>query len=353
VLPFLSRCLIQLFNSGALDKDPSNPSSSIRPTRREPIFKLTWTSFPDQATFNALVSSPPSDGSEPPSPETASYAQRGETLLTVLGGQLPTEQTGITVLQFPSYQAPAANVSLPSSSGSSATMSASVRSAFRDSLSITGMTFYPTPSPCDDFILMPRSSPHFNLSFDPIAIIFLLSPDPSLPSLPAPSSTCGLAAYTFPPVRSNDVPLTPGRKEFATPGSDFVPMTAAPVLSHAPSAGPRTSVTPWLSVFGSLPSAAMAAASKVGKEGYGRFRMPMGLWGGAEAVVGCEFVSPPRDSFKRAVRWEAEHGKLSDVPRLNLRGGKIEPDMGSVLSPDPNSMKVSQLCVDDLSSVRC
>lgn len=67
----------------------------------------------------------------------------------------------------------------------------------------------------------------------------------------------------------------------------------------------------------------------------------MGLWGGAEAVLGCSFVNPPRDSFKKVVRWESDHGAKSDVPRLNVRGGKVEPDLKSVLSPDVNAMKVS------------
>lgn len=326
----------QLFNSGALDLDPDAPPSSSRPARvlRESIFKLSWVEFPDQAALANLLTSLPAGGVEPPSLETASYVERGESLLVVLGGQLATDLPGVSVLQFPQYHPPATNVRVPSSPGLSISMSAAVRSAFRDSLSLTGSTFYPTASPCDDFLLLPRSNPFFSLSFDPSAIVFLLGPDPTLPTLPAPNSLRGVRAHTFPPVRSNDAPLSPGRKEFGTPGTDahLVPMTAAPVLASFNAVEtmpqtPRTPASPWLSVFGSGPTAIAASPSKVGPAGFGDYLLPTGLWSGSASVLGCELVSPPRDSFRRVVRWEADMGAKSDVPRLNLRGGMMEPDI--------------------------
>lgn len=260
-------------------------------------------------------------------------------LLTVLGGQLPGEQTGVSVLQFPQYLPPAANIKVSTSPETSTTMSAAVRAAFRDSLSITGTTFYPLSSPCDDFILLPRSNPHFSLAFDPIAIVFLLGSNSSFPADPSSRS---LKASTYPPVRSNDAPISPGRKEFATPGNEFVAMTAAPI-SPATSTHPqthRTPPSPWISAFTSSPIVPQAAAAKVGKEGFGTYRLPAGLWVGSEGVLGCELISPPRDSFNRAGRWDASHGSISETPRLGLRGGIMEPDLDSVLSPDVTSMKV-------------
>jgi syntaxin-binding protein 5 len=70
---------LQLFDSGALDRDPDAPpgQSGLRP-RREPIFKLSWASFPDAASLAALEAT-----GEVVSDETKAFAIRDETVRSI------------------------------------------------------------------------------------------------------------------------------------------------------------------------------------------------------------------------------------------------------------------------------
>ena len=302
---------------------------------REPIFKLVWAAYPDPPALKALIAAQGTEAAgEPLSTESREYAERGETTLVVLGGLLSTDPMGITVLQFPAFKPPTANIAPPRSPGGHTTMSQAVRSAFRDSLSITGSTLYPTPTPCEDFFLLPRTNPHFSLAFDPIAIITLLGADRSLPRVTGgPFSARGLKAHTFPPVRSDQAPLSPGRKEFLSPGNEeaFVPISAAP-LALSPTARnmplPKSPSSPWGGWGQQTPTSPKAPMSpsavnqpKMGREGFGEYRMP--FWAGGEAVLGCEVISPEMDAFRRAIGWSIEKG--DEVPRLPLRGGAAYP----------------------------
>lgn len=72
----------KLFDSGALDREPDAPRAPGGSTpRREPVFKLSWASFPDMAAVGALEAA-----GEVVSAETKAFAAREETVRGFLSG---------------------------------------------------------------------------------------------------------------------------------------------------------------------------------------------------------------------------------------------------------------------------
>lgn len=350
-----------LFSAGALDNQTRRENKAIH-ANREPIFKLAWVGFPDQAELKLLVAAAGTDGtSQPISNATHDYAERGETLLVVLGGQSPGEKPGINILQFPHYQPPVAKKGAPPPSGA---MPAQERYAFRDSLLPTGTSYYPMRTPPEDFILMPRSSPWFNLSHDPIAIIVTLTPDATLSKVNAPTAERTVDAWVFPPPRSSVAPPSPGRKSFAIHGEDdkLVAMTPAPVLGSGPGPGSPRSPSPasgwrlpWTNSPGSprigsptlrVPSPGSATSSIHSPFGpkriknRRRYRVPSSLWSGVSTVLGCEVYSLSTTNFKRLISHSIEMAGQEDEPRLPLYGGTAVPDLQSHGAPDVKVVKM-------------
>lgn len=347
-----------LISAGALDTQTKRENKAIH-ANREPIFKLAWVSFPDQAELKLLVAAAGTDGtSQPVSNATHDYAERGETLLVVLGGQSPGEKPGINILQFPQYQPPPAKKGPPLPSQSMPTQE---RYAYRDSLMPTGTSYYPMRTPPEDFILMPRSNPYFNLAHDPIALIVTLTPDVTLSKVDAPTAQRTVDAWVFPPPRSSVAPASPGRKSFAVPGEDdkLVAMTPAPMLAsgsgspRSPSPGSGWKL-PWTGSPGSrvgsptlrVPSPDSAASSVHSPFGpkriknRRRYRVPSSLWSGVSTVLGCEVFSLSTANFKRLISHSIEFAGQEDEPRLPLYGGMAVPDLQSHGAPD---VKVSKL----------
>lgn len=349
-----------LFSAGALDSQArrQRAEEAIR-ANREPIFKLTWVAFPDQAGIRAIITAQATDPTlEPPSNATVDYAERGETLLLVLGGQSEGERPGINILQFPQYQPPppvmqrrGTGTAPPSES-----MTLPDRYAFRDSLMPTGKSYYPTKTPPEDFILMPRNNPYFNMAFDPIAILISLTPDPTLSSNAEPARA--VEAWAFPPPRSNIVPPSPGRKKFIQPGEDekLVAVTPAPVLSP-PGGTPRSTSGGWKLPWGATtpspkgspslrvptPDSAMSIASGSGRRRIGhrrQYRLPAPIWSGPNAVLGCEICSLPTPTFKKLISFSIENAGSEKQPRLPLQGGMAVPDLQSHGAPDVKVAKM-------------
>jgi len=198
-----------LFDAGALDTT-TKYGQPVPPAVREPIFKLAWASFPDRATLGTMVAAQSLDpGVEPVQKSTMQYAEKGETLLVVLGGCMSNDPPAINVLQMPVYTPPP--VIKTAVAGPSEGLSIPGRKAYRESLSVTGITQYPTATPAEDFVLLPRTSPYFNLSFDPISIVIFLTPEDRLPPVKGPHGRRTVDAWSFPPPRSD---LPPDAKTF-------------------------------------------------------------------------------------------------------------------------------------------
>lgn len=363
----------ELFSAGVLDKGKPRERDadgqlviSAVSANREPIFKLTWASFPDQASLRLLATAQAADETlEPVSNATMEYAERGETLLLVLGGQSPGEKPGINILQFPAYQPPLSQKARPSSPNSES-MPVQERYAYRDSLAPTGSSFYATATPPEDFVLMPRNSPYFNLSLDPIAIFVTLTPDPNI-AKPESGRMAerGIEAWAFPPPRSTVIPASPGRKNYVQPGEGekAVAMTPAPVWTSpqmtpraaSPSAGwrlpwssgspapsPKLPPSPLLRVptpdsAGSSSSLnPIRARTKIRK----RYRLPAQLWSGATSVLTSDIHSLPTPLFKRLITWSIDHAEQDLASRVPLQGGLVVPDLQSHGAPDVKVAKM-------------
>lgn len=174
---------------------------------REPVFRLAWSGFPEETYLDQVTSaiagassSAMASTSSPVVPASPSLGEEktnlhGGTMLTVMGGILPSDPVGIHVLEFPAYSPP------PSTASSSkpGNISLPVREALRSSISPISHHLYPTSTPPEDFLLLPRSSPHFSLSFDPNAILITTGPDRRFPVLAAPHAINSTEAWSFPP----------------------------------------------------------------------------------------------------------------------------------------------------------
>ncbi|KAG5647699.1 hypothetical protein DXG03_008422 [Asterophora parasitica] len=120
------------------------------PPEREPIFKLSWSGFPN---------------SQDP--------RGGETTLAILGGLNTGEAGGLTVIQLPAFNAPEPPASSTSPSPQQPLLHPVMRQAMRDSLDPLDSYFYFSKGPVQDFLLIPRKSPHFGGTYDPVAILLL------------------------------------------------------------------------------------------------------------------------------------------------------------------------------------
>jgi hypothetical protein len=181
----------------ALDVErPQAPPAAEAPQRRftrEPIFKLAWSSFP-AATWRDMASSAMQDSASSSAAASASSASTSKgTILTVLGGGiLDVEPAGLANWHFPPYSAP---LSLWASKAPDAV--AKQRAALRKSLASDFETRLPTCGVCEDFLLLPRSSPHYGGTHDPTSILTLVGADERLPPLAGTSR--GMQAFSFPP----------------------------------------------------------------------------------------------------------------------------------------------------------
>ncbi|PWZ00244.1 hypothetical protein BCV70DRAFT_200398 [Testicularia cyperi] len=208
--PLMVRTLDQL--------DVEKPSPSMealempRPLR-EPIFKLAWSGFPEKTWMEMASQSASSwQGSstqqqnqqkQPEGNERERPASVRGTIVTVLGGaKAGLDPPGILCIHLPPY-------SVPVSLWSSNTVEShhKLRTALHTSLVPSVQSFYATPSMVEDFLLLPKLSPHYSGAFDPMAVVTLLSADPALPTLPPPAAARGLACYAFPPRLSATNPV--------------------------------------------------------------------------------------------------------------------------------------------------
>jgi syntaxin-binding protein 5 len=175
-------------------------ATGATPAFREPIFRLAWSGFPQGGfldRISALASGPkPQDGE---TDETGGQSNSsGQTMLTVLGGLLPDNPIGVHVIHLGRYAAPVLPSGGPSSSSAIPPV---VREALRQSTFPVGHSVYQTPSQPEDFVLVPKSTPHYDMSYDPTAIIISISPSPLLPPLQVPRE---VRAYSFPPRLDQD-----------------------------------------------------------------------------------------------------------------------------------------------------
>ncbi|KAJ6483896.1 WD40 containing snare-dependent exocytosis protein [Mycena vulgaris] len=151
---------VNLVDAEELEKHHDEP-----PAEREPIYKLSWSSF--------------SNSSDP---------RGGQTALTILGGLIMAEgePTGLNVQWLPAFN-PAEP---PTPTGTQPGLHPFMRSAMQASLVPSLDFFYFTPGVAQDFFLVPKNSPHFSGHFDPTAILILVE---------SAGDSRIVEAYQFPP----------------------------------------------------------------------------------------------------------------------------------------------------------
>ncbi|KAK4053522.1 Lethal(2) giant larvae sro7 [Microbotryomycetes sp. JL201] len=166
--------------------------SGRQPSDREPVFKMAWSGFPSESIFSRASAA--WNGAQAETADRAASGLVPGTMLTVLGGLLPRDPVGVHVLELPAYQVPAGPTHAHGN------LSAAAREALKQSVSPISHHWYSTAAPPEDFILLPRSSPYFGLSFDPTSIVIVVGTDTRVPVLPSAHASRTLEAWTFPPV---------------------------------------------------------------------------------------------------------------------------------------------------------
>lgn len=182
--PLLVRTLdstnVNLVDSLALEAHhESKMNNKVEQLTREPIFKLSWSSF--------------SNSSDP---------RGGDTTLAILGGLDTTKNPGLTVLLFPPF-----NPTEPPSTPpllQNENLHPFFRSSMIESLNPLKSFFYETIGVVQDYLLMPRSSPHFAGNFDPYAILLLTE---------STHDARAVQAYQYPPPGFIKTDLSPSEVE--------------------------------------------------------------------------------------------------------------------------------------------
>ncbi|KAH9913359.1 uncharacterized protein B0H18DRAFT_1088099 [Fomitopsis serialis] len=222
---------------------PSGDSSGAKERLaeiREPIFKLAWSGFPN-----------------------SSDPRGGDTVLTVLGGLGPDSSPGLTAFLLPPLNSPAPPDATTAKMPSQPPLHPDVRAAMQEILFPLDSHTYHTPGAVQDFLLIPRSSPHFSGTWDPCAVLLL-----SDSALDTTGVTRVVDAYEFPPpafVASLMKPAMPGAADLDDPSVALSQELATTLESMALSADPRQLRLPWAfsTVDGSM-------LFKIDKEAYGR-----------------------------------------------------------------------------------
>ncbi|RXW24028.1 hypothetical protein EST38_g1807 [Candolleomyces aberdarensis] len=131
---------------------------------REPVIKMAWSGY--------------SNSTDP---------RGGETTLTVLGGLDPTHGGNATVLWFPPFQPQAGTKTQPGE------LDPIFRAAMVNSLGPVDLAEYAVGGEIQDFLLVPKESPHYAGQYDPYAVLLLVA---------TKDGDRIVRAYTFPPSRS-------------------------------------------------------------------------------------------------------------------------------------------------------
>ncbi|KZV70969.1 hypothetical protein PENSPDRAFT_578479 [Peniophora sp. CONT] len=149
--PLLVRTLdevdVNIVDGNALDRYlPGGEGSSAPHKPREPIFKLAWSGYPNSTDVRG-----------------------GETSLIILGGQYAQDPAGVNVLWLPAFNPHTA----PPLPGDQRGLHPHYRQAMRASVEVRDAYFYATSGLTQDFLLIPRESPHHAGTWDPNAVIYL------------------------------------------------------------------------------------------------------------------------------------------------------------------------------------
>ncbi|KAF9041832.1 hypothetical protein BDZ89DRAFT_1060198 [Hymenopellis radicata] len=211
--PLLVRTLdetdVHVIDADALEAHISKTADAKPPPiDREPIFKMSWSSF--------------SDSTDP---------RGGFTSLVVLGGLRASDAPGVTVQWFPAFNPP--EPPTPVLPGS---LHPFFRSAMRDSVDPVNAHFYATDQVVQDYVLVPKSSPHFNNAFDPVSILIMTE---------AAGGTRAMKAQQFPPPSFTSPQSEPGPISSSDEDEDAIDELSSTLTMVELSSDPKLQVLPW------------------------------------------------------------------------------------------------------------
>lgn len=232
-------------------------------TSREPVFRLAWSGFAN---------------SDDP--------RGGDTVLVVLGGLKTEDISGITAILLPAFN-PAEPPALPATS--STTLHPNIRTAMRQSVTPKNLHTYSTVGTPQDFLLLPRESPHFSGSWNPRAILLLSD---------GAKGARSTEAYEFPP-----------------PAFGIHKNTKADV----PSTGDSSDQALSDEIASTLESMKMQDDPK-------SLDAPPAFWSGPTGVIGGDLINFEKESYQVLVSDE------STDDALGLHGGSawIDDDEGQM-----------------------
>lgn len=186
----------------------------------EPIFKLSWSSYPN-----------------------SSDPRGGETTLTILGGLIPGEPFGVTVFLFPPCN-PSEAPSDPPAPAS--TVHPFYCKAIRGSLVPRKIFTYATQGIVQDHLLLPHNTPHFSANFDPYAILLITEVN----------TARTVEAYQFPPpgfLETIQIPVTNQGMNLTDERPTDILKPPSPSVESLPGlkSGPNSLLTPFSLSIGS------------------------------------------------------------------------------------------------------
>ncbi|KAF8910138.1 lethal giant larvae like, C-terminal-domain-containing protein [Gymnopilus junonius] len=274
--PLLVRTLdavdVNLVDASALDQEASGPL-------REPIFKLSWSSFPN-----------------------SSDPRGGDTVLTVLGGLNSDNPPGLTVFLLPAFN-PTEPPSEPAAPPDS--LHPFFRSAMRESLTPKKTFFYGTFGVVQDYLLIPRSSPHFSGNFDPYAILLIIESD----------NMRTVESYQFPP-----------------PG--FIQQSAQPHSMEDVEQDEKDEEMPNSANSGMLsppPPPPLPKSPRHLNNAPLQFRMPVPLLCGSSGILGGQLIKLDNEIYQDFVK------KSGNDHTLDFKGGQAYADIDKM-----NELKLSK-----------
>ncbi|KAG6873217.1 hypothetical protein C0995_001571 [Termitomyces sp. Mi166 len=263
--PLLVRTLdeldVNLVDQGRLDEQiyRQNEDKSTSALDREPIFKLSWSGFPN-----------------------SSDPRGGKTTLAILGGLNSGDAPGLTIIQFPPFNPLEPPASTSPNPGQPA-LHPVIRQAMRDSLNVLDSYFYFTEGVIQDYLLIPRNSPHFAGTFDPIAILLLTEE----------GTTRTVEAFQYPPPAFSDPSESPapGATAIADPLSSLADDLAHTLKDLEENKYPR------------------------------RLVIPAALLHGKSGILGGQLLKLERETYQTLAA-----GKVEDCLALPLNGGQAWAD---------------------------
>ncbi|KAF9531932.1 WD40 containing snare-dependent exocytosis protein [Crepidotus variabilis] len=260
-----------------LDQNGS-PQKSI--PAREPIFKLSWSGF--------------TNSSDP---------RGGETILTVLGGLDIGKPPGVNIFALPPF-----NPQEPPTTPPSNKLHPVFRQAMVKAVTPNKTYFYQTRGIVQDYLVMPKNSPHFGGTFDPQAMLLIVDVE----------GTRTTTAFEMPPPGFVAVKIPEPAQPESKTGLDEPPNEPSSPTSMKSPLPP----TP-------LPkSPRHLVQSQPPKE----LQMPFIIANGHAGVLGGCLFTLENDVYDNFVA-ENNTGSLA----LQLRGGKAFPD-----SSRSNELKMSK-----------